>query len=200
MSDTTATKPEDSAETPAPDETPANADAPDEDAVTSEGDAEPEAPKGLVGKLKARLKAKAKLVIIGAGVLAVLGTGAGLYVSGAFHSAKPHEVHVLLPDPPVDHQIARITVDLKPSATHPRPFIRLTLSAELEGETARAAFIANETKIMDAIQSHLRDTTFEQLQGERGTEALRTDITAMINRIIAPEVAITVLYKDILIR
>jgi flagellar FliL protein len=167
-----------------------------EDEITLEEPAE-EAPKGF----KAKLLAKKKLILITlAAVLLLGGGGAGVYFSGVLHPNKPHEIEVMLPDPAVFHDVPRITVDLKPSPDHARPFIRLTVQAELQGESARAAFIANEPKIMDAIQSHLRNTTVEDLEGERGTERLREDFTTIINRVITPEIAIGVLYKDILIR
>ena len=156
-----------------------------------------EAPKGF----KAKLMAKMKLIIfVVVGLVILGGGGAGVYFSGILHPNKPHEIEVMLPDPAVFHDVPRITVDLKPSPDHARPFIRLTVQAELQGENARAAFIANEPKIMDAIQSHLRNTTVEDLEGERGTERLREDFTTIINRVITPEIAIGVLYKDILIR
>lgn len=147
-----------------------------------------------------RFSKKKLVIIIALAVFALGGGGAGLYFSGILHSENPSEVTIMLPDPPVFQEMQRITVDLKPSAQRQRPFIRLSMQAELQGETARAAFVASETKIMDAIQSHLRDTTADELQGENGTEALRNDITTIINRIIKPEIAITVLYKEILIR
>lgn len=168
--------------------------AEDEDATAEEA---PQAPQGL----KEKLLAKKKLILIALGALVIVGAGgAGIYFSGIFHTQKPHEVQVMLPDPPVNHDMQKIQVDLKPSDGHARPFIRVSFTAELQGETARAAFIANETKIMDAVQSHLRNTTVDELTGELGTETLRDDITTIINRIITPEVAITVLYKDIIIR
>ena len=166
----------------------------DEDAPTEPAK---EAPKGF----KAKLMAKMKLIIFAVVGLVILGGGgAGVYFSGILPPNKPHAIEVMLPEPAVFHDVPRITVDLKPSPDHARPFIRLTVQAELQGEGARAAFIANEPKIMDAIQSHLRNTTVEDLEGERGTERLREDFTTIINRVITPEIAIGVLYKDILIR
>lgn len=181
-------------EAPAPEKDEAETEADENGEGIAEGEAE--APKGL----KAKLAGKMKFILIGLAVLVVLGAGAGVYFSGVLDTHKPHEVTVNLPDPPVHHDIARITVDLKPSPRRARPFIRLTMQAELQGESARAAFIANETKIMDAMHSYLRNTPPESIEGINGTETLRTDLTAIINRIIAPELAITVLYKDILIR
>lgn len=208
MSDETQAKPEDDAETPdedaaAPGEPEDGAEDAAEDGAEDETEdgAEDGAPQSPVGKLVAKLKAHLKLILIVVGALVVVGGGAaGIYFSGIFHVEKPHEATLMLPAPPINHEMTRITVDLKPSPKHARPFIRLTMRAELQGESARDAFIANETKIMDAIHAHLRDTTIEQLEGHQGTETLREDITIIINRVIAPEIAITVLYKDILIR
>ena len=196
--------------TEAPDAT----DAPDAEETSSEEneeagegteeaaeDGEEDAPQGLKAKLVEKFTANKKLIISVVGVLvALIGIGSGVYFSGFFHVEKSHEITLSLPDPLVYHEIPRITVDLKPSPKHARPFIRMTLQAELQGQSAVAAFIANETKIMDAMHAHLRDTTVEDLTGEVGTETLREDLTSIINRIIAPEIAVTVLYKDILIR
>ena len=180
-----------------------DAEAPVEDEAPVEGegaedgeDAPEEAPSGLKAKL-----AKFKWIIVGALVVLILGGGgAGLYLSGFFTVHKPHDVSLSLPGQPVMHEMPRITVDLTPSAGHARPFIRLLMQAELQGESAKAAFVENETKILDAIQSHLRTVTVQQLQGKEGTETLRSDILTIVNRIIKPERAITVFYKEILIR
>lgn len=166
----------------------------DEGEDTDEGGEE--APSGLKGKLAGKLK----FIIIGAVALVIVGGGATAYFLGAFTKEKLHETTVMLPGPPVYHELQKITVDLKPSEKRARPFIRLGMQVELQGETAKAAFIENEVRIMDAFQSHLRTVTAEELSGEEGTQRLREDFTIIINRIIDPERAITVLYKDILVR
>jgi len=162
----------------------------------AEGEAEQDAPTGL----KAKLAGKLKYILIGVGVLVVIGGGAGVYFSGILHTEKLHETTIALPGPPVFHEIPRITVDLKPSPGRARPFIRLTMQAELQGDSAKQAFITYEVKIMDALQAHLRTVTAPELSGQQGTERLREDFIIIINRIIAPEVAISVFYKDILVR
>lgn len=164
-----------------------------------EGEATDDAPTGLAG-LKAKLAGKLKYILIGVAVLVLIGGGAGVYFSGILHKEKLHETTIALPGAPVFHEIPRITVDLKPSPGRARPFIRLTMQAELQGDTGKAAFIANEVKIMDSLQSHLRTVTAPELSGEQGTERLRQDFITIINRIIAPEIAISVFYKDILVR
>lgn len=159
----------------------------------AEGEAAPEAPKG-------KLAGKMKFIIIGVVVLVLLGGGAGVYFSGILHVEKSYETTVMLPGPPVYYELPRITVDLKPTEKRARPFIRLGMQVELQGESAKLAFQENEVKIMDSIQSHLRSITPDELSGEEGTQRLREDILIIINRIIEPELAITVLYKEIFIR
>jgi len=163
---------------------------------SAEGEGEDGAPTGL----KAKLLGNLKYILIGVGVFVLIGGGAGLNFSGILTKEKLHETTIALPGPPVFHEIPRITIDLKPSPGRARPFIRLTMQAELQGESAKAAFIENEIRIMDALQAHLRTVTAPELSGQEGTERLREDFTIIINRIIAPEIAITVLYKDIMVR
>lgn len=162
--------------------------------VDEEGEGEAE------GEPQGKFAGKMKFIIIGVVALVLIGGGAGLYFSGIFHKERPHETTVMLPGPPVYYEMQRITVDLKPSATRARPFIRVTMQVELQGESAKTAFIDHEIKIMDGLTSHLREVQPEELSGKEGTERLREDFVIIINRIIAPEVAITVLYKDIMVR
>jgi flagellar FliL protein len=155
-----------------------------------------EAPKGLKGKLAGKMK----YFIIGFVALVMIGGGAGVYFSGILHVEKTYETTVMLPGPPVYYELPRITVDLKPTEKRARPFIRLGMQVELQGESAKLAFVANEVKIMDAIQAQLRSITPDELSGEQGTQRLREDFLTIINRVIEPEIAITVLYKEIFIR
>jgi flagellar FliL protein len=155
-----------------------------------------EAPKGHKGKLAGKMK----FIIIGFVALVMIGGGAGVYFSGILHVEKTHETTVMLPGPPVYYELPRITVDLKPTEKRARPFIRLVMQVELQGESAKLAFVANEVKIMDTIQAQLRTITPDELSGEQGTERLREDFLTIINRVIDPEIAITVLYKEIFIR
>jgi len=167
-----------------------------EDAEEDSEESAEDAPQGL----KAKLATNMKYIIISVAVLIVIGGGAGIYFSGVLTTEKLYEETIALPGPPVYYELPRITIDLKPSPRRARPFIRLTVQVELQGESAKQAFVAKEVKVMDALQAHLRTVTAPELSGEQGTERLRKDFTIIINRIIAPERAITVLYKDILVR
>ncbi|MCW8914820.1 MAG: flagellar basal body-associated FliL family protein [Magnetovibrio sp.] len=150
--------------------------------------------------LKAKLVGKLKYIIIGVVGLLLIGGGVGGYFLGLFHTPKPHETTVILPGAPVFYELEPIVVDIKPEQGRARPFIRLGLQVELQGESAKEAFIANEIKIKDLMQSHLRTVAPSDLSGQEGTARLREDLVRIMNRIIAPERAITVFYKDIIVR
>jgi len=153
-------------------------------------------PSGLMAKL-ARHKI---LLIFVALIVLISGVVAGLYFTGMLTAKKSYEISMALPGETVFQVVPKITVDLKPSPKHARPFIRLIVQVQLQGKPAKVAFIERETRILDAIQSHLRTLTVGELQDQSGTELLRTDLTSIINNIIRPERAITVYYKEIMIR
>ncbi|MEG3619166.1 flagellar basal body-associated FliL family protein [Magnetovibrio sp. PR-2] len=186
-----AKAPEDQNEDPKDAEKADEAETKAEDASEDGSDeAEGEAPK----------KSKLKFIIIGVVAVLLIGGGAGAYFMGLFSSEKPHEATLMMPGPPTYHELGTVTVDLKPEQGRPRPFIRVTFTAELQGEAGKTAAAEHEVKINDAIRSHLRTVSPSDLSGEEGTERLRTDLTIIINRVIAPQHCITVLYQDLMIR
>ncbi len=167
----------------------------DESEVAQDEDEIPRAPS-----FRDKIRARAKLIVISTVALVVIGGGLGLYFSGALTPPDPSRVVMSLPGAPVLQALPLMSVDLKPSPNRRRPFIRVVLEVELQGPGAQAAFVARETKVLDAIQTHLRTLTVEDLAGKAGTERLRRDLITIVQRIIRPERVITVLYKEILIR
>lgn len=165
-----------------------------------DGDGEKKAEDEKKPGLKDKLAANKVLVIAVSFLVIIAGAVAGLYFTGMLTAKKPHQISMALPGESVYHEIPKITVDLKPSPQHARPFIRLVMQVQLQDETAKTAFVERQTKILDAIQSHLRSLTVQELEGEYGTELLRTNLVLVINNIIKPELAMTVLYKEFMIR
>jgi len=170
-----------------------------DESAESDPDAESKEEEKKPG-LKDKLAAHKVMVFSVLFLVIIAGTVAGLYFTGKFTAKKPHEISLALPDAAVFHEIPKVTVDLKPSPKHPRPFIRLVMQVELQGESAKTAFIERETRILDAMQTHLRTLTVPELQDTDGTQRLRTDLLMVINNVIRPERAITVYYKEIMIR
>ena len=151
------------------------------------------------------LRQKLKFIIAGAGVVVLVGGGAGIYYSGlgkiisdSFSGTPRAELD--LPELSRFHDMPVITVDLKPSAKRARPFIRLVMTVEVYGEAGQIKLAEEEAKILDAVQTFLRDRTVEELSGQQGTKKLREDLLEVVNHAMIPEKAITVLFKEILVR
>lgn len=160
-----------------------------------------EIPSGPIAILRQKLK----FILAGLGVIVLVGGGAGIYFSGfgtviaAFFSATPR-AELELPELSRFHDMPVITVDLKPSAKRARPFIRLVMTVEVYGEAGEAKLVDEEIKILDEVQTFLRDRTVEELSGQEGTKKLREDLLEVVNHAMIPEKAITVLFKEILVR
>lgn len=166
-----------------------------------DGDMDPGKFAGPVAILRKQLK----FILAGLGAIVVIGGSAGIYYSGFgkvivnSFSATPR-AELELPELSRFHDMAVITVDLKPSAKRKRPFIRLVMTVEVYGEAGEARLVSEEAKILDAVQTFLRDRTVEELSGQEGTKKLREDLLEVVNHAMIPEKAITVLFKEILVR
>lgn len=200
MSDDKDKKPEDppkegeeAEENPAPDD--------DGDSEESQDGEEDIKPTGLVAKLRNNLK----LILAGLGGVAIIGLVGALYFTSLGEkvsdslSATP-KAKMALPELSVFQDLPLITVDLLPTPKRKRPFIRLLVTVEVTGEAGRAKLIDEEARILNAIQLFLRTQTVEDLSGQAGSEKLRDKIISAINPVIVPEKALSVLFKEILVR
>ena len=163
-----------------------------------EGDGLPTGPIAII-------RQKLKLILIGVGAIAIIGGGAGIYFSGFGHTVSDSLsgtpiAKMELPEPSIFHDMQIITVDLKPSAKRKRAFIRFAMTVEVYGESGRSKLISEEALILNSVQEFLRDQTFEDVSGKAGSIKLREGMIDAINKSIAPEKVITVLFKEILVR
>ncbi|MCK5166507.1 MAG: flagellar basal body-associated FliL family protein [Rhodospirillaceae bacterium] len=151
------------------------------------------------------IRQKLKLILIGLGVVAIIAGAVGIYFSGLGKvvsdslSGTPM-AKLELPEPSILHDMPVITVDLKPSAKRKRAFIKFAMTVEVYGESGRDKLISEEAKILNSVQEFLRDQTFEDVSGKTGSIKLRKEMIEAINKSIAPEKVITVLFKEILVR
>ena len=151
------------------------------------------------------IRQKLKLILIGLGVVAAIGGGVGIYFSGLGGTISDSlsgtpKAKMELPEPSLFHDMAVMTVDLKPSKKRKRAFIRFAMTVEVYGESGRNKIISEEAKILNSVQEFLREQTPESLAGKEGSIKLRQGMIEAINKSIAPEKVITVLFKEILVR
>ena len=178
-------------------------DAPKEGAEGADGEGieADELPTGPVAILRKKLK----LILMVLGAVAVIGGGVGIYFSGLGGTISDSlsgtpKAKMELPEPSLFYDMAVITVDLKPSKKRSRAFIRFAMTVEVYGESGRDKLISEEAKILNSVQEFLRDQTPEDLAGKEGSIKLRQGMIDAINKSIAPEKIITVLFKEILVR
>ena len=156
-----------------------------------------DAPEGKGGKKK--------LIIIAAALLLVLGGGAGAYFflfaghDGEHGEEKGSTTAVIeLPEPPILHEMASMMSDLKTDRCR-SPFIKFKAVIEIS-PSYLPKFQEEETRILDGIQSFLRTQTRSQMVGRKGTDNLRAGILTSINRAIAPDKALNVLFRELVLQ
>ena len=136
-----------------------------------------------------------RLRVIVPGILAallVIGTGALVVL---VDPAKP-ALSVALPAPAVYHELPQLLTDIRPGR---RPhYVKATVVVEI-GADAAAALSERETAVVDAIRALLRDYDRSDLVGEAGLRRLRADVLIVINRVLAPTRARSVLFRELLV-
>jgi flagellar basal body-associated protein FliL len=98
----------------------------------------------------------------------------------------------------------KVTVVLKNSPTSSvKPVVHsaiIQIAAEFDDVTVLPICKTAQTRVLDSMQGLLRNITFEELQGQEGTERLRVNIVKIVNREIGFKDAEAVLFKQILIQ
>lgn len=141
-----------------------------------------------------RAGSRARFALVGA-VVAVTGIAGGVlyWTHGAATSGG--EVVVDL-DVLVLHPLPEVVTDLSGSG---RPaYVKLVLLVQI-AERHLPELVENEHRIMDAVQTQLRQYRRDELMGRAGSERLRADLLAAVNRAIHPAKAEDVLFRELLV-
>ena len=107
------------------------------------------------------------------------------------------EVILVLDGPGQFHALPKLTTDIRPSEEREH-FVSVELVVEVD-DAGRSRLEDNETEIVDALQSLLRDYERDDLIGRQGALRLRADALYVIERIIAPAQAKDVLFKQFIV-
>lgn len=79
-------------------------------------------------------------------------------------------------------------------------YLKLALALEVNDEATAEALRALTPRIMDSIQLYLRALTVDDVRGAIGMERLKQEMTARINRAVAPLRVSGVLVKEMLVQ
>ena len=144
-----------------------------------------------------------RIAIIAAALVVVLGAGGGAaYFFGLFDSLFENKggsrIAVIELGAPVIHELPMIRADLKTGRCR-SPLLRTVVAAQL-GSNDLPRLQEMGILIEDAVRTHLRDQERQDLVGKAGTEKLRTDLTHIINKLIAPAQIHALLFKEFLVQ
>ena len=156
---------------------------------------------------------KLKIIVFAVAGLLVVGTAAGgglwyfgmldsLLGKGPKEASKPKEKpkqHAEIDfGPPVFVDMPETVVDLKVN-TCTSPYIKFRMTVEVP-QKLQPVVVANQTRIMDAAQQHIRGLTRQDLVGEEGAKRLREDMKRVVEHAIRPEKITGVLFKKFLLQ
>lgn len=100
----------------------------------------------------------------------------------------------------VYYDFPKITVVLKKNGNRPVAMANIRVSAELIDAAALPATKGAQPRIVDAMQSFLRECSREELDERAGTDMLRQAFLTIVNDAIVPYQANAVLFKEIVIQ
>lgn len=165
------------------------------------------------GDAKPKKAGKLKIIIFAAVGLLVLGgaAGGGLWYFGMLDSllgkapkeaSKPKEKpkqHAEIDfGPPVFVDMPEVVVDLKVNACT-SPYIKFRMTVEVP-QKLQPVVVANQARIMDAAQQHIRSLTRQDLVGEEGAKRLRDDMKRVVEYSIRPEKITGILFKKFILQ
>jgi len=165
----------------------------EEGAEGGEGGEEGAAPK----------KSKKKIIIIGAlALLLLIGGVAGAYFAGLFGNHKggseeagkeAKEIHA------VYYTMPEFLINLN-TANKSSSFLKTTVILEVAKQEDVPLIEANLPRLVDAVNTYLRELRASDLSGSAGIQRLREELLIRANKSLAPVKINDVLFKEIVIQ
>ena len=164
--------------------------------------------KGAVSDQVGTNTGKGKLIAIIVVAFLILsgGAGGGLYFMGFLDSILGLDDPLaddMSNDPPdlgtpVYHELPEFVADLVTGECR-SPFLKLALTIQVD-EMDIETIIEREPKIIDRFQQHLRSKERHELSGKDGAEALRTELTLILDATIKPAKVQNVLFRSMVVQ
>lgn len=162
-----------------------------------------EGTEGEEGEAKPK-KSKKKIIIIGAlALLLIIGGAAGAYFAGLFggnkeagagegseHAAAEKAVFYTLPP-----FLVNLNTGNKSSS-----FLKTTVIFEVAKQEDIALIEANMPRLVDAVNTYLRELRASDLSGSAGIQRLREELLIRANKSLAPVKINDVLFKEIVVQ
>lgn len=168
-------------------------------------------------------KGKKKLLFIVLGVVLLIGVGAGLYFAGVFGGgAKKEEAHEEkaddhggghgkkeevkvdkdgkpIPVGPAYYELPEFLVNLSTTGTKVS-FLKMKVTMELKGHEDIPAVDAKKPRILDAVNTYLRELRASDLSGSAGIYRLREELLLRVNKALHPVQVTDILFSEIIVQ
>lgn len=136
-------------------------------------------------------------------VLLLVGTGAGLMLSGVFGGGEEEAKDAAAAAPPpvdaVFFDLPEMLVNLNTSGRRP-VFLKMSVSLEVSSEGDIPRLKSLSPRIIDNFQVYLRELRIEDLRGSAGIYRLREELLARVNAAVRPAKVKDVLFKEMLVQ
>lgn len=173
---------------------------PDDDGADAEGGENPEGASDVPKKSK-----KKKIIIAAVIFLVLLGGGIGGFLMFSKKSAEHKEEAVEVDEHgnPVNktvyYTMPQFLVNLNSSGKS-QIFLKTTVVLEVAKATDVPFIESNLPRLVDGINTYLRELRSSDLAGSAGIQRLREEILLRVNKAIAPVQVNNVLFKEIVVQ
>jgi len=175
-------------------------------AKTGGADAATEGEAGAEGAVAAAPeKSKKKLIIIAVGAIVLLAAiGAGLFFSGILGKAPEKTATEMGPDgkpieKPVFYTLPDFLINLN-SQGKAASFLKATVVIEVAHQADVPIIESELPKVVDAINTYMRELHPSDLTGSAGIQRLREEMLLRVNKALAPVKINDVLFKEIVVQ
>lgn len=150
-------------------------------------------------------KSKKKIIILGVAALVLLIAGAGAaYYFGVFSKKEEHAAVELGPDgkpieKPIFYTLPEFLVNLNTGGKQ-SSFLKATVILEVAHQSEVPQVEANLPRLLDALNTYLRELRPSDLAGSSGIQRLREELLLRANKTLTPIKINDVLFKEIIVQ
>jgi flagellar FliL protein len=163
------------------------------EAEADDDEAGTDAPSGQKRKLPLKL-----IIMVAAGLVVVLGGGAGAYFM--FAGGKDAVALAAPVKPPAFVDVPEVLVNLSTVGADRTQYLKVKIVLEIPDAALQPQIESTMPRVMDAFQTYLRELRPTDLDGSAGLYRLKEELTRRVNSAIAPGRITAVLFKEIVIQ
>ena len=150
------------------------------------------------GKKKFALPSMKALMMMGAGLFALVAAGGGGY--WFFTRTPAPKVEEAVAKPTVFVDLPEVLVNLSNTGTERTQYLKVKIVLEVSEQKVVTQITPIMPRVMDAFQTYLRELRPSDLEGSAGLYRLKEELTRRVNAAISPTRVNAVLFKEIVVQ